>query len=96
MLEHALQREERRGDEVGVLMVGLARFKEINETLGHRRGDLVLVEVAPAAGRAARRRGDVAARLGGDEFADRGGAGRRRRGVHRRGRARRSPRCASR
>ena len=46
VLEHALHRAGRQGAQVGVLMVGLSRFKEINETLGHRRGDLVLIEVA--------------------------------------------------
>jgi diguanylate cyclase (GGDEF)-like protein len=56
------------GDGIGVLILGLARFREVNETLGHRRGDVVLCE----AGRrldALARPGDVVARLGGDEFA---------------------------
>jgi diguanylate cyclase (GGDEF)-like protein len=55
-------------DGIGVLILGLDRFREINETLGHRRGDVVLCE----AGRrlnALARPGDVVARLGGDEFA---------------------------
>ena len=68
VLERELHRAQRRGGRVGVVMIGLGRFKEINDTLGHRRGDLVLAEVARrlsgAAGPA-----DVAARLGGDEFA---------------------------
>ena len=68
LLEHALHRAERHGAQVGVLMVGLSRFKEINETLGHRRGDLVLIEVARRLAAVARP-SDVAARLGGDEFA---------------------------
>jgi diguanylate cyclase (GGDEF)-like protein len=68
VLEHALHRAGRQDVQVGVLMVGLARFKEINETLGHRRGDLVLIEVARRLAAIARP-SDVAARLGGDEFA---------------------------
>jgi len=68
VLEHALHRAGRQDAQVGVLMVGLARFKEINETLGHRRGDLVLIEVARRLAGIARP-SDVAARLGGDEFA---------------------------
>ena len=68
VLEHALHRAERQGEQVGVLMIGLTRFKEINETLGHRRGDLVLIEVARRLAEIAGPR-DVAARLGGDEFA---------------------------
>jgi diguanylate cyclase (GGDEF)-like protein len=68
VLERALHRAARQGGQVGVLMIGLERFKEINETLGHRRGDLVLVEVARRLSAVAGER-DVAARLGGDEFA---------------------------
>lgn len=51
-----------------VFVVDIDRFKEINNTLGHATGDLVLIEVA----RRLRRLGDpaeVVVRLGGDEFA---------------------------
>ena len=68
VLERALHRAGRQGGQVGVLMIGLDRFKEINETLGHRRGDLVLAEVARRLSAVSGER-DVAARLGGDEFA---------------------------
>jgi diguanylate cyclase (GGDEF)-like protein len=68
VLERSLHRAARQGWQVGVLMIGLERFKEINETLGHRRGDLVLAEVARRLSEVAGAR-DVAARLGGDEFA---------------------------
>ena len=67
-LDHAIQRAGRHGGQVGVLMVGLVRFKELNDTLGHRRGDIVLVEVARRLAKLARQT-DVVARLGGDEFA---------------------------
>jgi diguanylate cyclase (GGDEF)-like protein len=68
LLREALRRADHVGWGVGVLIVGLDRFKELNETLGHTHGDLVLQE----AGRrlaALARAGDVVARLGGDEFA---------------------------
>ena len=67
-LREALRRGDRGGHHVGVLIVGLDRFKEVNDTLGHRRGDLVLREAGQRLAALARP-GDVVARLGGDEFA---------------------------
>jgi diguanylate cyclase (GGDEF)-like protein len=67
-LEQALARASRQRTQVGVLMVGLSHFKELNDTLGHRRGDLVLIEAARRLAGVARPN-DVVARLGGDEFA---------------------------
>ncbi len=52
----------------GVLLVDLNGFKEVNDTLGHHHGDLVLREIGPRL-RDAFRTEDLVARLGGDEFA---------------------------
>ena len=53
---------------VAVLFIELDRFKEINDTYGHRFGDLVLCAVSRHM-RGAVRRSDLVARLSGDEFA---------------------------
>jgi diguanylate cyclase (GGDEF)-like protein len=52
----------------GLLLVDLNGFKEVNDTLGHHHGDLVLQELGPRL-RSAFRNEDLVARLGGDEFA---------------------------
>ncbi|HTU98277.1 MAG TPA: EAL domain-containing protein [Solirubrobacteraceae bacterium] len=51
-----------------ILLMDLDRFKEVNDTLGHRYGDLLLVQVAQRFNDVIRGRGQIA-RLGGDEFA---------------------------
>ncbi len=58
----------RRSAEAMVLYVDLDRFKSVNDSLGHRVGDKLLIEVARRI-QGVVRPTDVAARLGGDEYA---------------------------
>jgi diguanylate cyclase (GGDEF)-like protein len=67
-LDLALQAGQRHGTATAVLLVDLDRFKQVNDTLGHHHGDVLLRAVAGRLG-AAFRPEDVVARLGGDEFA---------------------------
>jgi diguanylate cyclase (GGDEF)-like protein/PAS domain S-box-containing protein len=66
-LERALERSARLGTSVTVLFLDLDNFKVINDSLGHKAGDQLLIEVARRL-RAHLRDADTAARLGGDEF----------------------------
>jgi diguanylate cyclase (GGDEF)-like protein len=66
-LARDLARAEREGTAVGVIMLDLDLFKQINDAHGHQAGDAVLVEVARRMG-AQCRPYDALGRYGGEEF----------------------------
>src|SRR5450631_762845 len=66
-LSKALASARRRKDKVALLFLDLDRFKDINDSLGHSVGDLLLQEVAERLKKWAREQ-DTVARVGGDEF----------------------------
>jgi diguanylate cyclase (GGDEF)-like protein/PAS domain S-box-containing protein len=67
-LGHALQLARREMKRVAVLFLDLDGFKEVNDTFGHEKGDLLLQLVASRL-ETNLRGSDTVARLGGDEFA---------------------------
>ncbi len=67
-LDDTIRRAARRGEHFALLILDLDRFKEINDTLGHHIGDLVLRKIARRL-KTPLCSADMIARLGGDEFA---------------------------
>lgn len=66
--EKELNRSRRYGQPLGLVILDLHRFKEVNDKHGHPRGDEVLRATAATLKRALRN-SDSAFRIGGDEFA---------------------------
>jgi diguanylate cyclase (GGDEF)-like protein/PAS domain S-box-containing protein len=66
--EQALLSADRSGTNVGLLLLDLERFKEVNDTFGHHYGDELLRQIGPRL-TSVLRSADTIARVGGDEFA---------------------------
>lgn len=67
-LTYELARATRSGGKFALMYIDLDGFKEVNDSLGHRVGDLLLTQVATRLSGSVRAT-DTVARLGGDEFA---------------------------
>lgn len=66
-LAHEIKTAKRNRDKLALLFIDLDRFKQINDTLGHKAGDELLVETAKRLNSSVRD-SDIVARLAGDEF----------------------------
>jgi diguanylate cyclase (GGDEF)-like protein len=69
LLDDEWARARRQQLPVAFIILDLDQFKLLNDTQGHREGDLCLQAVAGYLARALRRAGDLVARYGGEEFA---------------------------
>lgn len=66
-LDHAIDVAKRNNSKIALLFLDLDRFKIVNDSLGHRIGDELLLEVAAKLGNVVRK-SDSISRWGGDEF----------------------------
>jgi diguanylate cyclase (GGDEF)-like protein len=67
-VQQAIALASRTKATLAVMLIDLDRFKEINDSLGHHHGDLLLQQIGPRLQKLLRET-DTIARLGGDEFA---------------------------
>lgn len=66
-LQQAIKSANRMNGSFAILLMDLDRFKEVNDTLGHNVGDLLLIEVGRRLKETVRSE-DIVARLGGDDM----------------------------
>ncbi|WP_168224812.1 EAL domain-containing protein [Rhodoferax aquaticus] len=66
-LDQKIKKSRREDQQLAILFIDLDHFKEVNDTLGHASGDLLLVEAAQRI-QSCVRETDTVSRMGGDEF----------------------------
>lgn len=66
-INHGIARAQRSGSQLALMLLDIDRFKNINDSLGHDSGDLLLKAIAARLNDGVRDM-DTVARLGGDEF----------------------------
>ena len=66
-IKHAMESSDRLDSSIALFFIDLDRFKQVNDSLGHDSGDLLLVEVTRRLSELLRV-DDTIARIGGDEF----------------------------
>ncbi len=66
-LDHAILQAQRNKTSIALLFIDLDNFKNINDSLGHNYGDLLLKEASQIISQCVRK-DDTVSRLGGDEF----------------------------
>ena len=67
ILDHEIDRASRYSSDLSLILCDIDRFKLINDTYGHRAGDLALQAISESL-KSALRKADVIGRYGGDEF----------------------------
>lgn len=68
MVEQAIQKTKKTEKKFALVFIDLDHFKEVNDSLGHEEGDIILVEASKRLKNCIKQEGKLA-RLGGDEFA---------------------------
>ena len=66
-ISHAIDSSERYKNTIAVFFIDLDRFKQVNDSLGHEYGDMLLKEVTSRL-KSTLRKNDTVGRIGGDEF----------------------------
>ncbi len=66
-LDNAIRHSQKHGENLAILFIDLDHFKEVNDTLGHDGGDLLLIQAAQRIQNCLAAH-DTVARMGGDEF----------------------------